>query len=474
MKLLTDLFENVEVLTPEELDNFVKNAKGLPRIVKSTILTLQKYSILSKDDIEGIMNASAVQLKAYAKKYKIPEDEIKSLATALRGLKLNIQLLPQYMTPETREAFIAGTKTVDDITLDLTSNKGRTAIVRQYAPLMHKIVNQYVGQSSLSRTELLSAAMMGLIKAMNDYGKNKTVQDETDANIDSNELKEKKRLTFQQYAGWRIQQQILADINEYSRNVRIPQNAYDKFKKENKPLYQAVRFDTAGDEDSADAAADRILQMSENPEDMKTPDAPETAKLWETAFKLIEEKFGLKKASIFYRVFGVNGYKQAKKQDIAKQNGISAPFVTYIVKNIIDFCRENTQLKYFLTELQDAISEAILADNHNSTRESIYESFIGNELYVYLENITKYDNKLVYENRIKEVLAAYNPNICDFLTECLKQGHEYIYSHYNTCSEIYTDFLENMNPSMVVSGDMSILNEMCYMSHKFNEFKIAL
>lgn len=486
MKLLTDIFESKDnEMTLDELKDFYekcKTIKDYPSINLSIMDMLIQLKILSKQQTDAIIETSGTRIKAYAQKYGTDEGSLKHLSNMLRSVSTTttILLLPMYMTPEIREDFISGNKSIEDITIDLTTNKGRNQVVKKYTLLLNKIVNQYVGESSLSRTELMSAAMLGLIKAMNDYNKNDAAVDPIDKNIDIEELKKQKRLSFTSYAAWRMRQQILGDIQDYSRNVRLNQQAYAKSKERGETLYTPVRFNQADDDHGINDTMDRIINMSETPSDeIDRPhgkDSQETLKFWQQAFKLIEEKFGLKKAKIFYQTFGVNGYALLKKQDIARQNGISSPFLTHIVKQIIEFCRNNPKLRYFLTELQDAISESILASNHRATREQIYESFVTNELYVYLENLTKFDYKLVYENKIKEVLALYNPNICDFLTECLKKGNKYIFEHMNTCINIYIDFLENMNPSMSIGhdDDMEIVNEMCYLSDRFNEYKITL
>lgn len=486
MKLLTDIFESEDnIMTLDELKEFCekcKKIKNYPDINIQIMDMLIRYRILSKQQVDDIIEAPAIKIKAYAKKLGLDEGALKHLANMLKGVSQSttILLLPMYMTPETREDFIEGRKSIEDVTIDLTTNKGRNLVVKRYTMLLNKIVNQYVGTSSLSRTELMSAAMLGLIKAMNDYNQNAASVDSIDKDIDIEELKKQKRLSFTSYAAWRIQQQILGDIQDYSRNVRLNQQAYTKSQAKGQSLYTAVRFDQTDTDSSINDTVDRIVKLSETPHDeIDRPhgkDSQETLKFWQQAFKLIEEKFGLKKAKIFYQTFGVNGYATLKRQDIAKQNGISSPFVTYTIKQIIEFCRNNPKLRYFLTELQDAISESILVNNHKSTKEQIYESFTTNELYVYLENLTKFDHKFVYENKVKEVLALYNPNICDFLIECLKGGNKYIFEHINTCKNIYIDFLENMNPSMSIDHDdqLYILNEMCYLSDRFNEFQIVL
>ena len=150
MRLISQLFEsnNDYLLTSQGMEQFmIQKGEELPKNVKVIIEWLKKYNILDKEIVDSLFIASTSKLKAYAKQYNMPEDEMLKMVKDLRKLGLEKNLLPMLMDKETREDYLTGAKTNDDIMLDLVSEKGRAAIVKQYTPLINKIVNQYVGKS---------------------------------------------------------------------------------------------------------------------------------------------------------------------------------------------------------------------------------------------------------------------------------------------------------------------------------------
>ena len=106
--------------------------------------------------------------------------------------------MPQYQTLSERKAFMAGKLDMSDITIDLETSSGKNACAKQYMPMIHKIVNTYVGQSRLSKPELMSAALQGFTDAMNDWRKNG--DDST--------------VPFKTYASYRVKQQILNSLQK--------------------------------------------------------------------------------------------------------------------------------------------------------------------------------------------------------------------------------------------------------------------
>ena len=162
MKLVSQLFEakNEYILTPQGMEQFlIQKGADLPKNVKPIVEWMKKYKILDKEEVESLLIMSTSKLKAFAKTKGMPEDEMTSMAKELKKLGLERNLLPMMMDQETREDYLTGAKSNEDIMLDLVSEKGRSAVVKQYTPLINKIVNQYVGKTSLDKSELLSAVL---------------------------------------------------------------------------------------------------------------------------------------------------------------------------------------------------------------------------------------------------------------------------------------------------------------------------
>ena len=141
-------YDSVSLLSSEITQFVNKVNKVIPSKVKDVIYLTQKYNLLDRESIDEIKNASKSSLKKLSSKYNISEDDLEDLWKMLKELKSNIKLLPQYMSPQEREMLELGKLSMDDLTIDLTSNAGRNAATKIYMPLIYAWVSgtqQYSG-----------------------------------------------------------------------------------------------------------------------------------------------------------------------------------------------------------------------------------------------------------------------------------------------------------------------------------------
>lgn len=205
----------------------------------------------------------------------IPSDEnLKKLYGWIGNLKKQGRLLevPVFQTREQFDGILKKEFALDEIVLDLETEKGRNAVAKKYEPLVHKIANQFHGKSALDDEELFSNGLLGLTMAMNDYGKpSKTAQEQLEKDIaaarkaaeeegsemtpdeaeeklrkDFEEANNKKGSSFKSYASWRIRQAIQGAIANESHTVRIPVSQQAKIKKEFGQI--AKSYDVSGDD----------------------------------------------------------------------------------------------------------------------------------------------------------------------------------------------------------------------------------
>ena len=157
-------------VTLDELTDYInKTNKIIPNIVRDALYLVKKYEILSADDINTILNSSKGSIKSLAKKFNISEIEMEELWEMFKDLKSNIKLFPHFLTAFEQKALIKGTARVEDLIIDFDTAQGRNDIIKMYTPIVNKIVNQYVGKSKLTRSDLMSAAMEGFAKAMDQW-----------------------------------------------------------------------------------------------------------------------------------------------------------------------------------------------------------------------------------------------------------------------------------------------------------------
>ena len=82
-----------------------------------------------------------------------------------------IMEIPVFMTKFQFDSIIKKEASPDEVIMDLDSEAGRNEVAKKFMPLVHKIVNSWLGKTSFDYDELLSAGLEGLTYAMNSYGK---------------------------------------------------------------------------------------------------------------------------------------------------------------------------------------------------------------------------------------------------------------------------------------------------------------
>jgi DNA-directed RNA polymerase specialized sigma subunit len=176
-----------------------KVKKSLSVDIQKIIYMTQKYNLTSSTQLDEIRNASKSGLKDLVDKYNIPINDLTSLWAMLKQAKKNIRLLPQYQSETERAEIEAGRLSMDDLTIDLETPQGRNAASKMYMPIVMKIVNDYVGKSKLDKASLMSAGLLAMTNAMNDWKREGKDGEKT--------------VSFKTFLGERVRQQILRDID---------------------------------------------------------------------------------------------------------------------------------------------------------------------------------------------------------------------------------------------------------------------
>lgn len=471
MRLLKRILENTDEfsITTDELDAYI-DAVGnqLPEEVKTVCFYMRKAGILTRDDLDGILVSGNAKLDSEARDRGVQPEDLRDLVKIIKKMKLEKLLIPVYQSVSTRNDFIRGDKNADDVMLDLVSEKGRTDIVKQFTPLMNKIATQYLGKSSLSKAELLSAAMMGLVQAMNDYRKNEEELSDGDT-----EVKKMHRLSFKQYAGYRIKQRILSDINWNSRTVRVPSRTASRHKDDRYPMSSSVYIDQAEDSD----AIDRLIGAAIHPKTMELPSSAKRADdAMKSIYKMIEDRFSQQKAIVFYYTFGLNGYDSMRQTDIAKKFNMSTQNISMSNKRIAKFLRETPAAQPLLKALLQHVQESILCDSMRSSAEEITEAFMSNDMYLLLEDLTRLSDPIILERSLREVIAEYDSDSAECIIGFLNKGAEMPREEYKNNKRLIVHFLESLNPTQSISkrSDAVIIDELDIVSTAYKSAKITL
>ena len=445
---------NTTVLTIDNINTYLDAVKKrIPEQVANIIYLTAKHNLVSQKDIDDIRNANKGQLSKLAFKYNISIVEMEDLWEGLKNLKANIRLLPQYQTPSECSAFMAGKLDMSDITIDLDTPAGRNACAKQYMGMVHKIVNSYVGQSKLGKPELMSAALQGFTDAMNDWRKN---GDES-------------AVPFKTYAAYRVKQQILADINTYSYTMKT--NWYG-IKKMGSSLLNAVSIDGMPRDEDGDFKQDHLKALGTDSSYDLTPSERHS---WDELYELIETNFKQRDIDIFYRYFGLKGYQREKGKDIAKSLGIAPSMVTSVIKDIVlKKLKNNPKAMEILRDLLDSYNESLMFDIMHLDKQMMVESIIEDDMFILLEELTKWSNKTVYTNTIENVLDELDTKERKAILDILSDDFEYLDKVFKANKKLIIKFLGLVNPTESYSRktDVTLLEQMFELAELYKKYYV--
>lgn len=431
-----------------EITSYINKVKQqLPVNIQKIIYLTKKYNLTNAEQLDEIRNSTKPALKKLVDVFNISLEELVSLWEMLKGAKKNIRMLPQYQSETERKELEAGRLSMDDLTIDLNSPTGRSAASKMYMPIVMTVVNQFVGKSRLNKSELMSAGLMALTNAMNDW------QRDTKNN--------KKSVSFKTYLGYRVKQQILNDMNNIGHTLGGT-NWYAT-KKYGSTLLDATSFDDLTPNEYSQIDKLDVLGVED-------PIGNEFV-AWESLYKLLEKSFSVRDTDIFYRFFGLNGRKREKSKDIAKSYGMSEGNIrNTIINKMLKWLRTNPKANDMLSNLRDLYTEHLMCDMLNNSKEQIIEQLAEDDIYILLEELNRWRNKTTFENALRLGLkAAKLPEI----TNMLKGGFDEIDSNIKTYKKDIIIFLSCMYPSEKFSNrsDVELIEYMQEVSDAYKKYK---
>ncbi len=454
----------------KEFEKIVRKSKAVSKEYLQILSNTVQLGICNGEDLDKIINGSSRDLQSLAADNggsMAMYEEIRKLATKI---KPEIKGFPQFMSDEDFNNVISGKRDIGDITLDLETEKGRDRCTRLYASLITAIASKYKG-CGLEWNDLVGAAHMGFVKAMNDYHRPEEYVDVEDGldNEQKKEVKKQKGQTFKQYAGWRIRFQILNDINELSRTVKISQYEYNKNKEagNTKGNFNTISVDTTLD-DEGNTLVDRMKEFStDNKAFSKSADSQ-----WEKVYKIIDNKFSVRIASTFYKFFGLHGYKQMKGVDIAKEMHITGAAVSMNVKTVMNFLKSDKRTMDLLQDLLAMYTESLIISN---TPQTIMDAMITDDVFIMLQECTRWMDRKVFNNIIGAAVETLTESSREFIIQCLENDLNFIDEHYDGKRSAIVNFLESVYPTECIrrKSDVDLIGMMNELSESFKSHNIV-
>lgn len=435
--LLCEDKDSEELLRAEitKYNNAVR--KVVPVNVKNTIYLTDKYNVTSKEDLETIRTATKSALPRVAKQLDLDIKAVEDLWSSLKDIKGDYKLLPQYLSKAEREMIEAGRMALDDLTIDLETRTGQNAVAKLYTPLVLKIVNQQLPKRpNMTRQDMISSGMEGLWDAM------KTWKREPDK-------KTNKVVSFKTYASYRILQQIMNDANSTYQLFagRNDYNIKKDIEKYGSSILYGVSLDAltgSGGVDDDDLVQDRLPEIGVEDK----PDSRQEQKDWSVVFKELERKFSQKDMDIFYRYFGVNGYKRETGPEIAKSYNTTPQNINngYLAK-VLKYIRKNRQLMSMLQDIRDTYMESILPSMVDLGSTQIIERLAQDDIYLLLTEATRWTDKSQFIRTVKDILKDYTPEEREVLAIVLSSGFDTLDLAVRKDNQLLQSFLVRMYPT---------------------------
>ena len=210
----------------------------------------------------------------------------------------------------------------------------KNTLVRKYEPLVNKITKQYSDKVKIGWDDLKSMAYEGLAIAMETY-------DPTRSNM-----------TFTQFAGFAIRNNILTSLNNELRTVKLSAYAQKKAIENGEAVFNSVSLDlTINDSSAKNSGNSHNGPKRSDWTSLMQEDKFSDGDIFETLYSKLEDNFPMRDCEIFYRTFGLKDFEEEKGKDIAAYFGISKSLVSIKLKIVIQFIRKDEELIEILSNL---------------------------------------------------------------------------------------------------------------------------
>lgn len=204
------------------------------------------------------------------------------------------------------------------------------AFVEQYEPLLNKLTKQFVDQVKAPWDDVKSMAYEGLVIAYNTYDPKRS------------------NMSFVQFAGFAIRNNILTSLNNELRTVKLSAYAQKKAAEIGEAMFNSVSMDNKYSNDVTESiSAPKTKDWAQLSVSAKWSDGD----VFETLYSKLEDNFASRDCEIFYMTFGLNGHDEVKGKDIAEYFNISPSLVSIKLKSIISFIQKDEDLIEILTNL---------------------------------------------------------------------------------------------------------------------------
>lgn len=344
--------DTINIISSEDLYKYLEIAnKFLSEDAKHVITWLAEHP----NYVNEIASPNANNALAAFYDNGVPSTPVmKELYRALGNVIKSNRLLeiPVFQTAEQFEAIINKTVSPDEIIIDLSSEHGRNEVAKKYDALVWKIARRYVGKSTFTLDDLHAIGYIGLVEAMNSYGKKTERTKADDEQIAG--------FTFKSYAGYRIRIAILARIMDESHLVRVPRSQQSRERKEKgrNTRSHSISVETPMGKDKEGNTKTLLDKVGDYERAGKSLEEADNERLWLEIDRKLHKKFDERTLDIFYHHFGLFGYEKLSGKEIMAKYGFRNPSnINANNAKVMRYMREDPEMLEALKELYEFTTE---------------------------------------------------------------------------------------------------------------------
>ena len=108
-----------------------------------------------------------------------------------------------------------------------------------------------------------------------------------------------------------------------------------------------------------------------------------------------------------------------------------------------------------------------------SDKDTIMESLVNDDMYILLEELNRWSNKLVFNNAIEAALYNLSAREKDIIYDILNSDIQYLDDNFKKNKKVIILFLSNIYPSENFSRktDVSLLDNIYELQEYYNRYK---
>ena len=146
--------------------------------------------------------------------------------------------------------------------------------------------------------------------------------------------------------------------------------------------------------------------------------------------------------------------------------------VTGIVQMIIRELKKDKKAMELLRDLQASYNESLMIDVMNLDKEMMIETILSDDMFILLEELTKWSNKDVYINTLEDVIDSFDNNDAKIIKKLLSGDFDQLDKMFKANKKLILSFLTAMYPteSFTKKTDVSLLEYMDELADLYKKY----